>query len=198
MDDMMASGLKWTAMAGVLASFMAGGACLAAETAPLVIPSKNVQVLYDTVDPDGSRHQAMVTVLASAGKLRIETPNSKDYIIIDRKAGNGVMVIDGQKSVMPLPPGAAQSMTFEPPKNARFNKTGTEVIAGQPCTVYDVTEPNAQGSIVCLTADGVLLNAHERAQNGASLTAVKVSYSNITPAYFDVPQEYRMMRQPGQ
>ncbi len=74
---------------------------------------------------------------------------------------------------------------------------GSEIIAGLPCTDYDLKSglhsPPIEPAIVCVTKDGVRL---KRVQKGVTQIAVSVRYEAVSPDDSVIPDGYERVRGP--
>jgi hypothetical protein len=173
-----------------------------AQGAPAnMTPTRDVSVTYRVSGLPGVQGDEMRMAWSiSDGKQRIDPPGGMGWMLIDRRAGSAMMVMDAQRMVMTLPAQAAASMTQSMPPDARFTRKGTARVAGQSCTEWDVTMPDMR-STVCMTDDGVMLRSQmELPQNGGTsrMEATEVRYGAQEAGRFQVPQGYQPMQMPGQ
>jgi len=157
-----------------------------AQDAPVVTPTRDVDVVYRSaagpqVVEQRSRYRA------SDGKLRLDTPSPGVYMIVDQRAGTLAMVSDRDRGVVDMKlRGPAGPGGFAP--GQAFARRGAETVAGLACTEWQTVDSQGQAVLACFTQDGVLL----RARRGATVLveAARVTYGALDPAAFTVPPSY--------
>jgi hypothetical protein len=95
-----------------------------------------------------------------------------------------------------MPPGFSAAWSSGP--GIRFQRAGTDTIAGMPCTVWRriTPPPRPDGSFIepgafCFTADGVMLR--EEYEGVPARQAVSVTYAPQNANRFVPPPGYRRM-----
>jgi len=166
-----------------------------AQTAPNMIPTRDVAVTYRVVDGPAGMSLDM-SWLAAQAKLRADLPGM-GWSVADHRAGTGFIVIEDAKRVMDMPAIALQGQ-LGPPAGARFTREGTQRYAGQSCTDWRY-EGGGQEGRICLTSEGVMLRSLVTAGGPAGATggleATQVRFEAQDPARFTVPEGYQRMQQ---
>ncbi|MSP01106.1 MAG: DUF4412 domain-containing protein [Acetobacteraceae bacterium] len=171
-----------------------------ADDKPLFQPSRDVMVEYKASGmaqgPMAGGDGTLKIWFANNGRrMRIEPPNGQGAMIMDTEAGNMTVIMIAQRMYMDMP-GQKSMVPMLDATNATFKKTGTDTVAGTPCTIYDTSNNDRHGE-VCLTEDGVLL----RGKGGDSgsrqtLEAVKVTYGSHAAGLFEPPADFLKMEMP--
>ena len=68
-------------------------------------------------------------------------------MLLDRKSGRVVMVMDDRRAAVPLPPGLAGLALREIPADGRFSRQGTDAVAGHACVVWQVALPHGDSAV---------------------------------------------------
>ena len=167
-------------------------AAVAAERPPIT-PQRDVDVTYATgVPQDGAPPltQRMRWSVASF-RLRVDPPTVGLYMIVDYRAKRMAVVKPADRAVLdvstagPGLPGAAAG---------DYNRRGTGQVAGLPCTEWQTNDAAGQETLLCLTADGVMLRASQAGR--VLLEATSVTYGPQDPAAFLPPDGYRHVAGP--
>jgi hypothetical protein len=172
-----------------------GALARADEARPPMLPTRDVAVVYRLQSPDGKEQHVMKLYSADAGaKMRMESPERPGYMIMDRADKKVIVVIAERKSYVE---GALDPKTnggFLLNDDMQFTKSGTDTVAGQACTVWDVQGGPGRNAKVCVTADGVVLRGQAvgDAQSG-SIEATEVSYAAQPAALFAPPPDYQKL-----
>jgi hypothetical protein len=126
-------------------------------------------------------------------------------MIMDQGAGTITMLQPSQRMAMELPIGAQggasgpdmQSMIDT--NKYRFERTGSDRVLNQPCTVWRVVEKAGAGAgTACITSDGVMLRTEANHQGRPTrMEAVAVSLTTQPATLFEVPADYQRMQMPG-
>lgn len=172
-----------------LAAFaaLAAGPALAADRPP-IIPLRDVDVTYAVTQPAASGpalSQRMRWSVAS-GLLRVDPPSPGLYMIVDYAGKRMSVVKPADRAVLEvssaapgLPGAAAGSYTIR----------DAAVVAGLACTNWLTADAGGQDTVLCLTADGVMLRASQRGQT--LLEATSVDYAPQDPSAFRPPAGFR-------
>ena len=175
----------------MIRALVIAAACISAAHAaerPPITPQRDVDVTYATgVPQDGSAPltQRMRWSVAT-GRLRVDPPTAGLYMIVDYRAKRMAVVKPADHAVLdvstvgPGLPGAAAG---------DYERRGTGQVAGLPCTDWQTTDAAGQVTLLCLTADGVLLRASHGTQ--VLLEATSVTYGSQDLAAFTPPDGYR-------
>lgn len=175
-----------------LATLIAGGAALAQDDRPLLLPTRDVAVTYalDHQGP-GAPKQAHVYYSASTNKLRLENPGEKQVIIFDRAGKTTTMVMTRQHIYFQMPIDPEMELGFMLTPDMKFARAGSETIAGHRCTDWTVQSSRVTGT-ACITDDGVLLLGRgKEGTRGGGVEAVEVTYGPLPAALFAPPRDFR-------
>lgn len=183
-------------------SVLLGALPAVAQERPPIEPTRDVAVTYRILGSMAGQDSRMrMAWLAAQGLQRSDMPGGMGgWMLLDRRAGRGFMVLDDQRMVMQTPDIRQQIATYgEPGPNARITREGTDRVANTACNVWRV-EDQGQSSRICVTADGVMLraiasNPRQPGQEGG-VEAVAVEYGPQDPARFRVPAGYQTMQMP--
>ena len=177
--------------AAVLALALAP-AVSAAERPPIT-PQRDVDVTYvtgaaqDGVSPLVQRMRWSV----ASGRLRVDPPTAGLYMIVDYRAKRMAVVKPADRAVLDVStagPGLPGSAAGD------YSRRGAGQAAGLPCTDWLTTDAAGQETLLCLTADGVMLRASQGGR--VLLEARSVSYAPQDPAAFLPPDGYRHVAGP--
>ncbi|MGI3778833.1 MAG: hypothetical protein ACRYGC_16200 [Janthinobacterium lividum] len=166
-----------------------------AEAPPLLIPTRDVDVVYRMPPPPGAAATPATTPAPTQRlrwrvadrRLRVDPPGEGVFMIVDYAAHSMEMVEIGARQVidMPPPPGLGAAA----PSGARFERLGQASVADTACTEWRTTDMQGAAATVCLTPDGVLLRAASGSRVMAEAT--RVSYAPQDTILFRVPDGYR-------
>ncbi|MGI4975334.1 MAG: hypothetical protein ACRYG6_00165 [Janthinobacterium lividum] len=186
------------AAAGLCAAALLAAPCLPAaaraETPPLLIPTRDVDVVYRMPPPPGPAAPATSAAptqrlrwRVADRRLRVDPPGEGVFMIVDYAAHSMEMVEIGARQVidMPPPPGLGAAA----PSGARFERLGEASVAAASCTEWRTTDMQGSATTVCLTPDGVLLRASSGGR--VMIEATRVSYAPQDAVLFLVPDGYR-------
>lgn len=184
----------------ILSLLTIGAPAFAGDT-PLLKPGKDVVIDYRTTGtargPMGGGDGILKMYFGNKGAaMRIDPPNGQGYMIVEPDSGRMTVVVPAQQVYMTMPDGPSLG-PIPAPGQGTYKKTGTDTIAGLPCTAYD-TSGTGQDGQVCLTDDGVLLRGWS-IQDGARQTmeAVTVTYAAQPAALFAPPPGFTKLDMPG-
>jgi hypothetical protein len=171
----------------------------AAEDRPLLMPTRDVEVTYAVHAPQaGAPREAHLFYSAELKKVRLDA-SPQSYLVMDQQARLLTVVMPQQHIYMqsPLKPEMANSILLNLNPQVRFTRKGTDTVAGQPCTVWDVQAPQGSGQ-VCVSADGVLLRGtgHDKDGNTSGLEATAVSYAHQPESLFTLPAGFQKLNLP--
>jgi hypothetical protein len=127
--------------------------------------------------------------LAAAQTMRIDPAPSGLHVIIDYVARRMSVVRDTTRSVVEM--AAPDGMAGVPASGGAtgsFVRRGDALVAGEHCTEWLMQDRDTHQTLVCVTADGVLLRAGIDGQ--VRVSAVSVHYAPQDPAAFRVPADY--------
>jgi hypothetical protein len=185
-----------------LRAVAAGGAfvCLAAGAAtaqekPPMLPTRDVAVVYRLSSPDGKEQHTMKLFATGDGaKLRMESPERPGFMIMDRTDKKVIVVIAERKAYVEgaLDPRLGGGFLLN--EDMGFTKAGTDTVAGQSCTEWDVQAPQGRTAKVCVTGDGVVLRGQSGDdQHTGSIEAVSVAYGPQAADLFQPPADYQKL-----
>ncbi|WP_428390802.1 DUF4412 domain-containing protein [Lichenicoccus sp.] len=186
----------------LLLSPVAGVALLAmltpahAADKPRTMPTRDVKVVYD-VQPQGAPAPQQITVWFADGLMRIDSPDGRGETILDRDRHLLTIVMNSARVYMQVPERQSLRSPFLLDPSMNFERAGTGVVAGLPCTRWNITA-NGGKATACITADGVLLSEEGVDQQGArgKLEAQQVVYGPIPAATFAAPSGYSRVAHP--
>jgi hypothetical protein len=177
----------------MLMATVAAGA--AAEERPPAVPSRDVDVLYAMLKPDGPRGwqvvQERMRWAAGAGMLRIDPPTPGMWVVVDTRARRLAAVREADHSVLEID--SADAMPG-PPSDAAFLRRGADVVADVPCTEWQTKDLTGEPTLACITADGVLLRAVGAGR--VLVEALRLNYRPQDQSVFRIPQDYRRIEPP--
>jgi hypothetical protein len=134
----------------VLASLLIGKA--AAEQPPQLLPTRDVDIIYDLTLPSQPRVREWVRYLAAELLERIDGPH-KSTTIFDRRTHEITILTSANRTFLKL------NMPRQPQESgteAILRRGNESVVAGLHCVDWSWTE-DVETRTVCITADGVLL-----------------------------------------
>lgn len=165
---------------------------------PLFAPTHDVSVSYRLETPNvgapGGKTTDELRLHAIGGGelLRLDTPASGAYLLIDRPAQHATIVDPHIRAFMtgPLNPKVAGGLLLDPA--ASYRRIGRATVAGLACDLWLVGPGGADGS-VCVTRDGVILSRVEGKSpaHQARLTALAVTYQAQPKSLFSPPPGYQ-------
>ena len=146
--------------------------------------------------PVASRH-VQVLYSGDGGLMRINYMTSMDgdqsrgAVIINRAAQEVLVIINDQRIYTRLVQQEGIRNPFLLDMSMQFAKTGSAVVAGQPCTTWQAV--SAQGKAeTCVTDDGFVLQQDGVDVDGlnGSLRAMKVAYDIVPVSAFQPPSGF--------
>lgn len=146
--------------------------------------------------PVASRH-VQVLYSGDGGLMRInymtgmEGDQSRGAVIINRAAQEVLVIINDRRIYTRLVQQEGVRNPFLLDMSMQFTKTGSSVVAGQPCTTWQAV--SAQGKAeTCVTDDGFVLQQDGVDVDGlnGSLRAMKVAYDIVPVSAFQPPSGF--------
>jgi hypothetical protein len=180
----------------VIAGTLAASGAAQAQDHPVFLPTRDVAVTYQlSGGPGGPAQTTHMYYSAAANKLRIDTPGDAGFTILDRNAGQRIMVMNTERSyaAIPLDPGTESGFILN--STMTYRRQGPGSVAGIPCTNWSVSSPHATGQ-ACVTNDGVLLSGSGHQADGGgdtSLVASNVDYAPQPTTLFEPPAGFRKL-----
>ena len=158
-----------------------------AADSPLLQPSRDVDVTYRVPVPGGADASLLQRLRWSAATRtqRVDLPTSGNWMVLDFAHHRMAMVRDDSREVLDLP---APQSADQPGAGAGYTRTGTDTVAGLPCTQWRTIDTRGQETLACYTEDGVLLRA--AAGRRVLMAAVSVKYLAQDAALFQPPADY--------
>jgi hypothetical protein len=176
-------------IAASLGALLAGSAL--AQDKPPTIPTRDVDVTYRMVSGDKVLHQRM-RWRTDDKLLRVDPPTPGLYMVVNYGLHKLAVVRPEQHEIL-----EADAVGMSLPganANAQFTRRGGAQIDGLACTEWDTTDAAGQPTTVCLTADGVLLQASLGGH--VVMEAEQVAYTPQDQSLFQLPQDYRVQSLP--
>ncbi len=174
----------------------------AAQPAVPTVPTSDVTVTYRIEGgireavPGGLPPTVTLRWDAARQRLRVEAPGRSQVLQVDLAAPRAQLLDTALHGVITLPirPGDVSPITL---RDARLTRRGQAVVAGLPCTEYDVAAKRGTGT-VCLTGDGVALRGAGNADGRrGSFEALTVAAGPVPPGAFEVPPGTMRLAIPG-
>lgn len=172
---------------------------------PLIHPTHDVAVTYRVLDGTSiggmkGPHEVRMYWSHRGNLVRIDAGGAEGWAIIDFARHQMTVVMTAQHSYMqmPLDPNRTPGL-FALPPGTTMTRAGHDTVAGQGCTVWNVTSPHGDGT-ACITADGLMLRAqgHGTAQQAGhtmagqgGLQAISVAYGPQNAALFAPPAGFQ-------
>ncbi len=170
--------IRWLAVSVLLV------APAAAAERPPTMPQRDVDVTYRLLQTSSQAPALMQRNRwsVSAGRLRVDPPTPGIYMIVDYRAKRMAVVKPADRAVLDVP-------SADPGLPGTYTQQGSGSVAGLPCTNWQTADAGGRDTVLCLTADGVML----RASHGEHvlLEAVAVSYGAQDPAAFIPPDGFQ-------
>ena len=162
------------------------GATPALADKPILLPTRDVDVTYRAAGAQQLEQRVRWDVATQT--MRIDPPTSGAFVIIDYLARRMTVVNVTEKSVIEMAAPASMANILAGRTGSDFVRQGEASVDGMGCTEWQTQDRNGQAAQLCITNDGVLLQAATR--DRTLVTAVKVQYAPQDPALFHVPSDY--------
>ncbi len=167
-----------------LALLLLAAPAAAAADHPPILPQRDVDVTYRLLQtpPGAPAMTQRQRWSASTGRLRVDPPTPGLYMIVDYRAKRMAVVKPADRAVLDV-------ASADPGTPGAYTRRDAASVAGLPCTNWQTADAGGRETMLCLTADGVML----RASHGGHvlLEAVAVSYAAQDPAAFVPPDGFR-------
>jgi hypothetical protein len=160
-----------------------------AQEKPAITPQRDVDITYTMAQPiqGGPPLSQRMRWSVALGKLRVDPPSPGLYMIVDYRAKRMAVVKDADHAVLDL--NAAAPGLPGAPAGASFTRGSADQAAGLACTNWQTVDARGLPTLICVTADGVLLRASQGGH--VLLEAASVHYGAQDPAAFTPPESYR-------
>lgn len=170
-----------------LSALLLATPALAADRPP-TIPQRDVDVVYQVAQPaqGGPVLTQRMRWSVASGLLRVDPPSPGLYMIVDYPAKRMSVVKPADQAVLDIPT-AGPGLPGAPA--GTYTAQGSAVVAGLACTDWQTLDGAGQATVLCLTADGVMLRASQ--QGRTLLEATAVTYGRQDPAAFVPPAGFR-------
>ncbi|MBV9812452.1 MAG: hypothetical protein JO326_06860 [Acetobacteraceae bacterium] len=176
------------------AGLLIGAAGAAADERPATIPTRDVDVTYATLAPNGAvLLQQRMRWSASARLVRLDPPSRDLYFVMDLQNHLLDTIRPSNRAVLEtnapgagLVPGVAAQTSFA--------RKGPATVAGVACTEWETVDAAGRPALACLTEDGVLLRAQAGGQT--LVEARSVHYGPIDKGVFAIPPDYTKLTPP--
>jgi hypothetical protein len=186
---------KWLILAAILAAMPT-----LAWTRPLIMPIHDVVVEYHTrgmvPGPAGELPTTVMVRFAGSGdRLRVDGPEGNYYALVDVQNARLIMVMPDNRIYVDQ---AADPdlIALLQADDSSFQRIGTQRVAGYKCTAY-ATDINGHSGRLCLTDDGILLQAHiDNPDRHPELEAVTLTYAEQPSDLFEVPEGFHRVNLP--
>lgn len=186
-DGSVDADTMWRLALAFAVLLMAARAQPALADEPRLLPTHDVDVIYRATAGTQVLQQRVRWSVAKQS-MRIDPPTTGVYVIIDYLTRRMSVVHDQEKSVVEMAAPAGVASVPGGGAAGAFVRRGEDVVDGFDCVKWDTTDRAGKPADVCITSDGVLLQAS--AQGRALVSAVKVQYALQDPALFRVPPDY--------
>jgi hypothetical protein len=169
----------------------------AAQDRPATMPTTDVTIDY-TLDVANAGapvpKQVRAYIKAGGSRARFEAPGMPGYLVVDRTHAKMFVVFPAQRAVMTLPFDRARMALFTPDEHTSFARQGTDTVAGQDCTVWNILR-DGHGATGCISADGLILRGSSADPSGPSgqLLATTVAYGKLGEILFEPPPGFNQM-----
>ncbi len=196
MKIVLAPSLMVLSMLAVVAAGPAPGGAAPGADRPTMSPKRESSVLYRLVPATAGADEVRITTGAGGSPMRVDMPDSS-YMLVNQRARTMAMVVPSERTVLDLPWTAGPQDQFLLNERMRFIRRGADTVAGQRCTVWDVSLDGQRGQM-CITDDGVMLRTQGQDPQGRRtlVEAVSVSYAPAPAAEFMIPDGFERLVEP--
>lgn len=183
--------------AALLAAYLAAPA--AAQQSPPLKPTRDYSAAY-TLTTRGNSVQLEIAYSAALQRQRTAM-GEQGVILTDQRNGRMTMLNPRQRMAIEMPQamggGGVDMGGFTDFEQFRFERAGTDRVAGQPCTVWRVSGKDGRQGTFCVHEAGVLLRGEfgNDAQRGM-MEATRVTFETQPASLFEVPEGYQRMQMP--
>ena len=158
-----------------------------AQQAPVVQPTRDVDVTYRVPVPGGTDTYLLQRLRWSAShrQQRVDLPTSGNWMVLDFNAHRMALVHDASREIIDLP---SPQSADQAGAGAGYTRVASASVAGLACTEWRTVDTRGQETLACYTDDGVLLRA--TAGTRTLMEAVHVSYDAQAESVFSAPAGY--------
>jgi hypothetical protein len=132
---------------------------------------------------------------AATARQRVDPPGNGTYMITDYEARRMIVVQPAQRLATILPAPGGPIAQHGVPATGDYRRLGQQTIAGFACTDWNTRDVSGRESIVCLTADGVMLRAMQ--DNRVLVQATHIEEVPQPAALFAIPDGDRTQTAPA-
>ena len=177
---------------------------------PRIHPTDDVAVTYKVLDStraagQGEPREVRMFWTDHGNMVRIDAGGPMGWAIINfaRRQMTVVMAAQHRYIQMPLDPNRTPGL-FSMPPDTVATRAGRDTVAGQACTVWNVTSPKGKGT-ACIASDGLLLSVKghgseveegHRVSGDGGLLATSVTYGPQSAALFAPPAGFQALSIP--
>ena len=158
---------------------------VAAQAAPVFLPTRDVAVTYELIAPNRAPANYQLRYDAAAQMARIDAPGY--FVLGNLPSGQAELILPAMHALVQAPDFSALTSQIYNADGASFTPLGPGHYAGLDCEKYLVLDKNGTGT-VCLTPSGVVLHfAGHDAHGAAEVTALSVTYAPQPAELFAPP-----------
>jgi hypothetical protein len=159
---------------------------------PLMHPNRDVDISYRMTPESGKPGTQRMRWLAAKALMRVDVPGGL-YIIIDHRKNEMITVNPSLRTIVVSlnPPHGL----FDPDESLRYEKIGTNSIAGVACTEWKRPDRTRDPDDFCVSDDGMLLQVKQ--DQAVLMRALHVKAHPLSPALFDLPKTYKIIQTPA-
>ena len=178
-----------------LSAALAASLPLAAAAQPKQ-PGRDYAATY-RMESNGQAAEMRVFFSAATRRQRVEMADAGMVMIHDVPGNRMLMLNEQMRMAMEVPVNAGQQNMLSIPDDMALTRTGTATVAGHRCTTYRAVQAGAERGTVCVTDDGILLQADLRqGDRRGTMQATALSLGLQPAALFQVPEGWQVMQMP--
>lgn len=183
------------------AALLAAGAVLAlalpAASQPERAPKRDFAITYRT-EGGMPGHGMRISYQAASRMQRLQPDGADGMIMLIDMARGSMTMINTEARVYFVMTGGESRPPWADTDRYRFERAGSDRVAGTPCTVWRMLEGAQQRGTACATDDGITLRA-EWTRDGTSgrIEATEISLARQPDENFRVPPGFHKVEMPG-
>jgi hypothetical protein len=165
---------------------------------PTLTPKRDYAATY-SIDGAGPMNGEMrIAFHAASGIQRMEGGPMAMVMLLDPAKGSLTMIDAANRRFMEMS-GGRSSAPWTDTDRYRFERAGTDRVAGVPCTTWRMLEGGQQRGASCATDDGIMLRTEWDLQGGnrGSITATSIAVTPQRAEDFRPPAGFTRMEMPG-